>query len=348
MARVLADTFASALQRRLFDMPSVAPTDQTSAPNNPAAPGSAIAQTPAPTALQALLGQLNDALLGKTAVVHRLAAALLAKGHVLLIDSPGVGKTTLAKAVAASLDMSFGRVQGTSDLLPTDLTGVTIFDQPTGEWRYRPGPLVNGVVLVDEVNRIPPRSQSALLEAMAEGQISVDGESQPVQDPFMVIATANPLGQQGTFPLVEGLLDRFAVSLSLGLPGREFEHALLTNGSMPTTSLRPCLTAEGFVALQDQVAAQYIAPQVVDYVLNVVTAARQAAWLSPRASQAVLATAKAWAFLGARNHVTPDDVKAVAPMVLAHRLSSAQGDWEAATAAVQHVLTAVPAPRPGS
>lgn len=277
-----------------------------------------------------------------------MAAAILGGGHVLLMDSPGVGKTTLAKAVAASLDVSFGRAQGTSDLLPTDLTGVTAYDQRTGEWRYQPGPLVNGVVLVDEVNRIPPRSQSALLEAMAEGQISVDGVSRPVTDPFVVLATANPLGQQGAFPLVEGLLDRFHVALGLGLPGRDFEKSLLLNGSAPITQLRPCISAEGFVALRDQVAAQYAAPVIVDYLLEIVDRSRSLGWLSPRASQAMLSTARAWSFLGGRQHVVPEDVAAVAPLVLAHRLAGSAGDWEAARVELVQLLHAVPVPRPGT
>ena len=301
-----------------------------------------------------IVASVERVLLGKGEQVRLVVAALLARGHVLIEDAPGVGKTLLAKAVARSIGGTVGRVQGTADLLPADITGVTIFDQERRDWDFRPGPLFNHVLLVDEINRATPRAQSALLEAMAEGHATVDGSQHDLPAPFLVLATQNPFGDAGTFPLIAGEYDRFAVSVSLGLPDREVERALLRgNGGLPALESLVAVTDPSALALcQREVASLHVASAVEDYVLDIAEATRAGVsgstgerGISPRATQALLAVAKGYAATAGRSYVTPDDVQAVANAVLAHRM---QGDSTAglstASAAVAEMLTSVAVP----
>jgi MoxR-like ATPase len=274
----------------------------------------------------ALRDALSQALVGKREVVELTVAAVLAGGHVLVEDSPGVGKTLLAKSLARAIGGSAGRIQGTADLLPTDITGVTVFDQGTSAWKFRPGPLFANVVLVDEINRATPRAQSALLEAMAERQVTADGTTYRVPDPFVVIATQNPLGDVGTFPLGDGQRDRFAVRLTIGLPDRATERGLLLGegGEPQLALLTPVITPAHLSAVQAEVAALHLSAPVADYLLDVVTALRAHPSLvlgpSPRASLVLGRVARAIAVLAGRNFVAPDDVQRAAPVVLAHRV----------------------------
>jgi MoxR-like ATPase len=301
----------------------------------------------------ALVGNVRRVVLGKDDSIRLVVAGLLAAGHVLLEDSPGVGKTVLAKSVARSIGGSMGRIQGTADLLPTDITGVTTYDQSTGDWRFRAGPLFHNVVLVDEINRATPRAQSALLEAMAEGHATVDGADHPLPSPFFVLATQNPFGDVGTFSLVEGQLDRFAVAVSLGLPDRDAERALLMgNGGTPELDkLEPVVDGAdlaGACAAVDQLV--HTSDAVVTYVLDLAATVRSRAGsdrgVSPRATLTLLRVAKANAVVDGRDFVAPDDVKAVAVPTLAHRLGAlAPAGIDSAAALVHAALGATPVGR---
>jgi MoxR-like ATPase len=275
---------------------------------------------------RSLRAALSSALVGKHDAVALTVAATLAGGHILVEDAPGVGKTLLAKTLARAVGGTVGRVQGTADLLPTDITGTTVFDQRSGEWRFRAGPLFHHVVLVDEINRATPRAQSALLEAMAEGQVTVDGSTYRLPEPFLVMATQNPLGDAGTFPLGDGQRDRFAVRVSIGLPDRDTETALLlgTGGEPELARLQPVTTPEALLAARRETAAIHLAEMVAGYVVDVVTAVRDDAGAapSPRASLVLVSVAKALAVLDGRPYVSPDDVRRAAPAVLAHRLGA--------------------------
>lgn len=298
--------------------------------------------------LDALTNGIGQRLLGKERQIKLFVATLISGGHVLLVDEPGVGKTTLAKGFAGCVSGSFARVQGTSDLLPTDLTGVSVYDQRTTEWTFHPGPLSHHVVLVDEINRIPARTQSALLEALAENQVTVDGTTHPVPAPFSVVATANPGNDIGTFPVVGGLMDRFSVSISLGLPSRESERAValgLAGDHRPTS---PVIGLSDLEALRSITNTVILVEPVLDYCLDIVDSVRRHGWLSPRASQSLVQTAKGSALLDGRNHVTPDDVRAVAPYVLAHRLAGSLGSqMNEQHQHVERIIADLPVPVPG-
>jgi MoxR-like ATPase len=301
----------------------------------------------------ALVGNVARVVLGKDDGIRLVVAGLLAGGHVLVEDSPGVGKTVLAKSVARSIGGSMGRIQGTADLLPTDITGVTTYDQSTGEWRFRPGPLFHNVVLVDEINRATPRAQSALLEAMAEGHATVDGADHPLPSPFFVLATQNPFGDVGTFSLVEGQLDRFAVAVSLGLPDREAERALLLGdgGTPELDRLEPVVDgadlASACVAVDQLVhTSEAVVAYVLDLAAMVRTRAGSDRGVSPRATLALLRVAKANAVVDGRDFVAPDDVKAVAVPTLAHRLGSlVPAGTDGASALVAAALATTPVGR---
>ncbi len=269
------------------------------------------------------------ALRGKEEVIELALAALAAGGHLLLEDVPGVGKTTLAQALARSLDLGFARIQFTSDLLPGDITGVSIFDQKRGEFVFKPGPLFANLVLADEINRTTPRTQSCLLEAMSEGQVSVDGVARPLPGPFMVLATQNPHEHAGTYPLPESQLDRFLLRLSIGYPAPDVERELLLGGGTATElhQLKPTATAAQVRRLQAAVPGVKVAREIADYVLALVAATRATPLVSlgasPRGAIALLGVAKARALLRGRGYVEPDDVKELCVPCLAHRVTLA-------------------------
>ncbi len=290
-------------------------------------------------AFQPVLAQLNRVILGKPDTVRLALTCLIAGGHLLLEDIPGVGKTTLAQALARSLGLAFRRVQFTSDLLPADLTGVNVFDRSSGQFRFEPGPLFSQLVLADEINRASPRTQSALLEAMEERQVSVDGVTRPLPDPFVVIATQNPGEQIGVFPLPESQRDRFLMCLRLGYPDPEAERRLLA-GEAPSAllaQLLPVMDASGLAEARQAAARLYAAPALLDYLLALLHASRGAGapGLSPRAGLAVLASARVWGWLAGREMVLPEDVQAVFPAVASHRLG------EDGEARAHHLLTRI-------
>ena len=308
--------------------------------------------TDAAQAVQALVDQVSGVVLGGREPIALAAAAFVAGGHVLFEDSPGVGKTLLAKALAASVGGSFGRIQGTPDLLPSDLTGISYLEEDTRSWVFRPGPLFNNVVLVDELNRATPRTQSALLEAMAEGQVTVDGVTHPLPDPFFVIATQNPRsGDLGTFPLVGGQRDRFSLSLSLGLPGREAELQVLAGqgGDHALEGLRPTSSPDTWRAQRASLDDIYLHPVVATYALDIVDTIRTHTGstqpLSTRAVLALVRMARAVALSDGRAYVSPDDVKAVAVATLSHRIIDVTNDdLVAARTWVTSLVRQLPAP----
>jgi MoxR-like ATPase len=276
--------------------------------------------------VSALEASISRALRGKREIVELALSALAAGGHLLLEDVPGVGKTTLAQALARSLDLSFARIQFTSDLLPGDITGVSIYDQARNSFVFKPGPLFANLVLADEINRTTPRTQSCLLEAMAEGQVSVDGAARPLPAPFMVLATQNPHEHAGTYPLPESQLDRFLLRLSMGYPAPDVERELLLGGGtqMELTHLHPVASAQDVRRLQAAVPAVQVANEIADYVLAIVAATRNTPLVSlgasPRGAIALLSVARARALLRGRGYVEPDDVKELCVPVLAHRI----------------------------
>ena len=271
--------------------------------------------------LHPLLEAIGSVLLGKQQQIRLALSCLLAGGHLLIEDRPGMGKTTLAEGLARSFALAFKRVSFTSDLLPADLIGMQVFDRSAAQFRFQPGPLFCQVLLADEINRASPRTQSALLEAMAAGRVSVDGASHPLPQPFFVIATQNSLDQVGTSPLPEAQLDRFLMRLSLGHPSREAERQLLRGEAQLVDQLQTALTAVDLASLQQRCRAQHCAEPVIEYVLDLVAASRRPGpGLSPRASQGLLAAARAWSLLEERNYVSLDDVQQVLPAVVEHRL----------------------------
>ena len=279
--------------------------------------------------LQPLVNALDGIVLGKRPQLQLALTCLLAGGHLLLEDLPGVGKTTLAHGLARGLGLAFRRLQFTSDLLPGDVTGSRVFDQASGRFTFHPGPVFAEVLLADELNRATPRTQGALLEAMEERQVTVDGESHPLPAPFFVIATQNPSQQSGTFPLPESQLDRFLMRLSLGYPAPEHERALLLGEDRRhlLSRLQPMLTRERLRALQSAVPHVHASPPLLDYLQALVGAVRHspalAGQLSPRAAMGLLRTARAHALLSGRTGVIPEDVQAVFLPVVAHRVVAA-------------------------
>ncbi|MDG9926926.1 MULTISPECIES: MoxR family ATPase [unclassified Pseudomonas] len=278
------------------------------------------------TKLEAVLHEVNQVLLGKEPQVRLALTCVLARGHLLVEDLPGMGKTTLSHALARVLGLSFQRIQFTSDLLPGDILGTSVFDKDSGQFVFHPGPIFAELVLADEINRATPKSQSALLEAMEEGQVTIEGATRPLPEPFFVIATQNPVSSGGTFALPESQLDRFLMRLSLGYPARAAEKALLLGEARREIlpRLEPILDHAELAAIQALIPQVRTSDALIDYVLRLVEATRsepQFAWgLSPRASLALLVAARAWAFLAERDYVIPEDVQAVLPSVVGHRL----------------------------
>ena len=275
--------------------------------------------------------RLNDIILGKDHAIRLALTCLLARGHLLIEDLPGVGKTTLAHALAQTLGLQFNRIQFTSDLLPADILGVTIFEQGSGNFVFHPGPIFAQLVLADEVNRATPKTQSALLEAMEEHQVTIEGETRLLPEPFFVIATQNPTYQIGTFSLPESQLDRFLMRIQLGYPQADAERALLrgTDRREMLSQLDACLQPPQLQALQQQVSNLHASDALLDYIQSLLQFSREtsefAIGLSPRAGLSLLHAAKAWALMANRDHVLPDDVQAVLPSVVSHRLRPASG-----------------------
>jgi len=309
---------------------------------------------PVPTRLATVVEQLGRIVVGKVTPLRLAVACLLARGHLLIEDIPGVGKSTLAQALAGTLGLNYARVQFTSDLLPADVLGVSIFDPAAHQFRFHSGPIFHSVVLADEINRAPPKTQSALLEAMEERQVSADGETRPLPDPFFVIATQNPAEQIGAYPLPESQLDRFLMAIELGYPDPAAERELLVSGDRRSRipGLSPCADAQTLIAWQREAAAIHVAPALLDYVQALLAASRGSAGsidpgarvqrgLSPRAGLLLVAVARAWALLAGRPMVLPEDVQAVFPAVAGHRLA---GSIRAGGPQAEALLRSVPLP----
>jgi len=305
---------------------------------------------PLPERLAAVVDTLGSIVVGKQAPLKLALTCLLARGHLLIEDIPGVGKSTLAQALAATLGLQYARVQFTSDLLPADVLGVSIFDPSTHAFRFHSGPIFHSIVLADEINRAPPKTQSALLEAMEERQVSIDGNTRPLPDPFFVIATQNPAEQIGAYPLPESQLDRFLMTIELGYPEPAAERDLLLSGDrrVRIAELAPCADAATLIAWQREAAAVHVAPALLDYVQALLAASRGAAattgahrGLSPRAGLLLVAASRAWALLAGRPMVLPEDVQAVFPAIAGHRLA---GSARAGSPQAKALLRAVPLP----
>ncbi len=314
---------------------------------SPAAPEAAAADR-----IAALERRVGTVVKGKPEVIRLATVCLLARGHVLIEDVPGVGKTTLAQSLARTLGLDFMRIQFTSDLLPSDIVGVTIYRRTSERFEYVRGPIFANVVLADEINRASPKTQSALLEAMSERTVSVDGERHALPEPFLVLATQNPLEYVGTFPLPESQLDRFMMSLRLGYPPADQERELLLSGGVEETlaALEPAVARDELLALQRQASAVQVAPQLADYVLALAEATRTSRefllGVSTRGVQHLCRAAQAVAMCEGRTYAVPDDVQRVTVAVLAHRVLLRGGDGvlEAARQAIERVVTSVPVP----
>jgi MoxR-like ATPase len=274
---------------------------------------------------QALLSNINGVLVGQAHSAHMAVVALLAGGHLIIEDVPGVGKTLLAKSLSSSIKSDFKRIQCTPDLLPSDVSGVSIFEQKEGQFRFVPGPIFTNILLTDEINRATPRTQSSLLEAMEERQVTSDGVTRRLPDLFFVIATQNPIEQQGTFPLPEAQLDRFMIALSLGYPTPSQEADILTKTLREESfTAHPVLTVEDVLAARVSARKVFVHEAIIQYIIGIANASRQhpsvVLGVSPRGSQLLLRAAQAGAFIAGRNYVTPEDVKQLAPYVFGHRI----------------------------
>lgn len=301
-----------------------------------------------------ILGEVKKAVVGKDRVLVWVMTVILARGHILLEDIPGVGKTTMALAFAKALGLEYGRVQFTPDVLPSDITGYSIYNKETGAMRYQPGAIVCNIFLADELNRATSRTQSALLEAMEEGQVTVDGVSHRIPQPFIVFATQNPTGASGTQLLPDSQMDRFTVRMSIGYPEPEDERnmVLRRQGGNPLALIRPVLTREQLAAMQDEAAAVYMKAELIDYTVSLIGATRAHPLIlrgaSPRATLSVTAMAKSVAYVQGRDYVVPKDVQTVFVSTVAHRLlMSPEAEAKAITpeTVLEEILKRTPAPR---
>ncbi len=283
-----------------------------------------------------LLQSANSIISGKEEQIKQATACLLARGHLLIEDLPGMGKTTLAHLLARLFGLNYSRIQFTSDMLPADIIGVSIFDRNSAEFRFHPGPVFSQLVLADEINRATAKTQSALLEAMEEQQITIDGQTYPLDDPFFVIATQNPQSQTGTFPLPESQLDRFLMRIVLGYPDRQTERGILDGADRRDLlhDMQPVFNPQQLINMQQQIRDVYISSALLDYVQDILQFSRHSqhflTGLSPRAGLALLRAAQAWAFIHNREMVIPDDIKAILPSIILHRLvlNNEQGNNE--------------------
>lgn len=296
------------------------------------------------------LNQLNSVILGKERAVQDALACLLAGGHLLIEDVPGVGKTTLAQALARTLGLPFSRVQFTSDLLPSDLLGVSVYERGQAAFVFHPGPVFASVLLADEINRASPKTQSALLEAMEEKQVTVEGATRPLPQPFFVIATQNPQDQQGTYPLPESQLDRFLMCIALGYPDQVDERRLLTGQDRRSMlgALPALLNPQTLALLQEAVLAVHAATPLIDYVQALVAASRNGQWfiqgLSPRAALLLLRAAKAVAMIQGRDYVAPDDVQAIFVQTAAHRMQPVRASGRSSSAQARAMMESIALP----
>ncbi|MFH9109433.1 AAA family ATPase [Streptomyces albus] len=311
------------------------------------------------SALEALRQEISKAVVGQDATVTGMVVALLCRGHVLLEGVPGVAKTLLVRTLATALDLDTKRVQFTPDLMPSDVTGSLVYDSRTAEFSFQPGPVFTNLLLADEINRTPPKTQAALLEAMEEHQVSVDGTPRALPEFFLVAATQNPVEYEGTYPLPEAQLDRFLLKLNVPLPSRDTEIDVLTRHAqgfdprdLHATGVHPVAGAAEIQAARAAVAETTVAPEVTGYIVDICRATRESPSLSlgvsPRGATALLATARAWAWLTGRGYVTPDDVKAFAPPTLRHRVQlrpEAEMEGITADSVINSILSHVPVPR---
>ncbi|MFF2020820.1 AAA family ATPase [Streptomyces sp. NPDC058171] len=309
--------------------------------------------------LEALRTEIAKAVVGQDSAVTGLVVALLCRGHVLLEGVPGVAKTLLVRALAASLELDTKRVQFTPDLMPSDITGSLVYDARSTEFSFQPGPVFTNLLLADEINRTPPKTQSALLEAMEERQVTVDGTPRPLPDPFLVAATQNPVEYEGTYPLPEAQLDRFLLKLTVPLPERQDEIDVLRRHAagfnprdLHAAGVRPVADAAALETARDAVAKTSVSPEIAAYVVDICRATRDSPSLtlgaSPRGATALLSTARAWAWLTGRDYVTPDDVKALALPTLRHRVQlrpEAEMEGVTADSVITSILAHVPVPR---
>jgi len=301
--------------------------------------------------IQTLIGKANEIILGKDKQIRLALACLFARGHLLIEDLPGMGKTTLAHLLASLMGLQFNRIQFTSDLLPSDIVGASIYDKDSGTFSFHPGPVFTQVILADEINRASPKAQSALLEAMEERQVTAEGETRALPEPFFVIATQNPAHHIGTFPLPESQYDRFMMRIELGYPSRQAERSILTgrDRSILLKTLPACLSPEQVLDFQAQVPQVHVAEPLLDYLQDLVDFTRseqlEGQGLSPRGSQALLRSAQSWAFLDGRHAVIPEDIQAVLPSVIGHRLGQMSSDNPSHhDDPIQHLLQSVPIP----
>jgi len=284
------------------------------------------------TIIDKLVSEASGIIFGKQHTIRLAFACLIARGHLLIEDLPGVGKTTLAHVLAKLLGLDFSRVQFTSDMLPADILGVSVYERDSGAFHFHPGPVFSQMVLADEINRATPKTQSALLEAMEERQVTIEGQTHQLPSPFFVIATQNPTFQIGTFPLPESQLDRFLMRIELGYPDQQAERALLASQDRRelVPALQAVISSSQLAELQSTVESIHVSDAVLNYVQNIIAISRQSGdfvtGLSPRAGLALIRSAKAWALMQGREHVLPDDIQAILPSVVSHRLRSTTTD----------------------